>query len=756
MKPNKFNEVKNGFYVPALMKRSWYAQIEVLKYVDSICRQNNLVYFADYGTLLGAVRHKGFIPWDDDIDIGMKRADYEKLKEILLKQPSEKFRIKCFQNSLEQINFNMLVISNYGASSDNRQMDEFHGFPFETAIDIFPYDYLPKSEEEKKKLIDEIAYSAQTLEMCEPDSKADSKDLSERIKRISETSGMQIDQSKDLKNQINQATEKIISRYVDSESEEIAIIPEWIKNHNIRLKKDIFENYIYIPFENIEIPAVCNYESILNTEFGEYVTPYLDNNGHGYPFFEREIQMILKEHPNSNVHRFSFNADSLKRMETHEKKTFDFQGSIDALESVSSFFLSLTNNSIINNSEELCDCIEKIQGITISVGNRIETGLLSNRNNIVKLVSECCELMYELYVSAENNTEAITEYVNEIRECLQKIKSEIINGKEEKKKRVAFIFERKEEFDYLKPLIESKAADEQNVIYAIPVPYYEYTDRMERGELCFEEELLSEDNIFDFRSFDFENEYFDELYYTNAYEEYDWGRFVAPLFFSGNLQRMSPKISFVQSYAVDDFDTDNMRMMYTFGEYVRTPGVIHADEILVQSERMKVDFEEILTEMSGEDMRMYWREKIKSINNIIEVQRDKQSDKNRCENRVFIYINTSQLFSLKTKKIKQVDSVIKELYGFKTDICYEEAIDKYLKDIDPATYDSFRKYLEQLTKQKDIRTIKPEEVDPQKYTAYIGDRGFWVNEFSREGKKVRLFVIEPSDETLFGVFNYAK
>ena len=74
-------EVKDGFRVSSLMKRCWAAQIEVLEQFDSICKRLGIKYYAAYGTLLGAVRSGGFIPWDDDIDIWMFREDVNILIE---------------------------------------------------------------------------------------------------------------------------------------------------------------------------------------------------------------------------------------------------------------------------------------------------------------------------------------------------------------------------------------------------------------------------------------------------------------------------------------------------------------------------------------------------------------------------------------------------------------------------------------------------------------------------------------------------
>ena len=84
-------EVKCGFEIPEMMKRAWAAELEVLEVVKNVCEKNNIQYFADWGTLLGAVRHQGFIPWDDDIDICLKREEYNRLIKVLPRDLPEGF-----------------------------------------------------------------------------------------------------------------------------------------------------------------------------------------------------------------------------------------------------------------------------------------------------------------------------------------------------------------------------------------------------------------------------------------------------------------------------------------------------------------------------------------------------------------------------------------------------------------------------------------------------------------------------------------
>jgi len=133
-----FHELESTPYLELMRSISY----ELLKFFDNVCEKYNLEYWLDFGTLLGAVRHEGFIPWDDDLDVGMMREDYYKFLEVFPEE-LEKSGLKYVKTQFK--------ISNWDNGSKrwfqiNSKRPEFNG-KF-VGIDVFPYDFITEFDDD--------------------------------------------------------------------------------------------------------------------------------------------------------------------------------------------------------------------------------------------------------------------------------------------------------------------------------------------------------------------------------------------------------------------------------------------------------------------------------------------------------------------------------------------------------------------------------------------------------------------------------
>jgi phosphorylcholine metabolism protein LicD len=133
-----FHELELSPFLELMRKISY----ELLKFFDNVCTKHDIEYWLDFGTLLGAVRHEGFIPWDDDLDVGMLREDYYKFLEVFpkeLENSGSKYVVAWFKEPSWDINSRRWY-------QINCKYPEFNG-KF-VGIDVFPYDYITEFDDD--------------------------------------------------------------------------------------------------------------------------------------------------------------------------------------------------------------------------------------------------------------------------------------------------------------------------------------------------------------------------------------------------------------------------------------------------------------------------------------------------------------------------------------------------------------------------------------------------------------------------------
>jgi len=133
-----------------VLRKVRLTQLEIAREIRRVCEENNISYFLAHGTLLGAVRHGGFIPWDDDMDMGMLRQDYEKFCRIAPEKLKPEF---CLQTWYTEPNyalpFGKVMKRNtvYLENKKTRRLQENGIY-----VDIFPHDYAPEDPARQKNL----------------------------------------------------------------------------------------------------------------------------------------------------------------------------------------------------------------------------------------------------------------------------------------------------------------------------------------------------------------------------------------------------------------------------------------------------------------------------------------------------------------------------------------------------------------------------------------------------------------------------
>lgn len=286
-------EVRCGFTISSEMKRFWAAQMKVLEYVISVCKKYNIQYFANFGTLLGAVRHKGYVPWDDDIDIVLKRKDYMRLLSALKKENNPEYVVNGCYGRLNELPMLSTVFNYTGVPMPKEVVDKFYGCPYATGIDIFPLDYISRDtqlEETRTDMYLSVAMLAQTYNQIEDDNERD-----ECIKQIEDMCKVPIVRDDTVGTQLWQLADRIASMFTEEESDKLAFFgghvsfgPDSIYN------KEWFDYAISMPFESLNIAVPVGYDNILKRQYGNYMELRRGDALHNYPVYAKQKEFLEK------------------------------------------------------------------------------------------------------------------------------------------------------------------------------------------------------------------------------------------------------------------------------------------------------------------------------------------------------------------------------------------------------------------------------------------------------------------------------
>lgn len=607
----------------------------------------------------------------------------------------------------------------------DENLKKFAGFPYVAGIDVFAMDYLPRDEQRQQEMRDEISRLEKEIHTLKARPVSSDEDKKNRLFKV---------------NRLYKKIDEIYSSCGEEDSDELTIMPLWMKNPAYRTEKKLYEKTIRIPFEQTTICVPAHYDSLLSKKFGLYVKAVRDWDSHDFPFFssqERTVQSIW----GYTFGKYQFQKSDLIRNECESKRPIDY-----VMEMIPLWRTALDRMTLLQEcgeGETALQLLEQCQDLAISSGNNLDENSCGEQSKeIVHLLEAFCEMIYRTYQQILQN-EKIDGIIQEAKECIDNLHAlaEVFA----QKKRIGIIVDRAEKWEKLKRVYE-EARELGHDVYVLSVPFYERNYRGEATIEHYEGTLLPEE----IETLDYNVNYgingFDVIIYSNPFDEIDVNTTIHPLFVSENLQKISKKIIFMDLLEVDDFEDQDKRFQRALDYYLKQPGVIRADEIWASTENHCMQYKKALTEFAGQETKQRWDEIIKVHSWKREpVKQDEVKEPGKKKLACFIDCSNVLTYGIsKIRKLNEILDIFKQNVE-QIEVCffYEQVCLDSIRKYDEAIFGQFEQWLQNAKEYfeiKDAVTIDDKEVEG--FDAYYGDQGFLANRMIRMKKPVMIQSVE--------------
>lgn len=231
--------------------------LKILLAIDKVCKEHNLRYYIMAGTMLGAVRHKGFIPWDDDLDIGMPRADYDLLMKNAKEWLPKPYEAVCAENDKEYP-LPFAKIQDASTTLIERMHLKYLGGVY---IDVFPLDGVPENRMAQRMHFAKYEFYKRVLYLIHRDPYKHGKGPSSWIpllcRKLFTLTGAQ------------ESIRRIMTKYDFDKSDLICDYDDGMKGI---MSKKLLGTPTPVLFEGEEVWGVQEYDAYLSQKYGDYMT----------------------------------------------------------------------------------------------------------------------------------------------------------------------------------------------------------------------------------------------------------------------------------------------------------------------------------------------------------------------------------------------------------------------------------------------------------------------------------------------------